>query len=25
LVIRDVRNVLFDHHQPDPPSGGPPG
>lgn len=25
LAIRDVRNVLFDHHQPDPPSGGQPG
>ena len=25
LAIRDVRNVLFDHRQPDPPSGGPPG
>ena len=25
LAIRDVRNVVFDHHQPDPPSGGPPG
>ena len=21
LAIRDVRNVVFDHHQPDPPSG----
>ena len=25
LAIRDVRNVVFDHHRPDPPSGGPPG
>ena len=25
LTIRDVRDVLFDHHQPDPPSGRPPG
>jgi histidine kinase len=25
LAIRDVRNVVFDHRQPDPPSGGPPG
>jgi signal transduction histidine kinase len=25
LAIRDVRNVVFDHHKPDPPSGGPPG
>jgi signal transduction histidine kinase len=25
LAIRDARNVVFDHHQPDPPSGGPPG
>jgi hypothetical protein len=25
LAIRDVRNVVFDDHQPDPPSGGPPG
>ena len=25
LAIRDVRNVLFDHRQPDSPSGGPPG
>jgi hypothetical protein len=25
LTIRDVRNVMFDHHQPGPPSGGPPG
>jgi len=25
LAIRDVRNVVFDHHQPDPPCGGPPG
>jgi len=25
LAIRDVRNAVFDHHQPDPPSGGPPG
>jgi signal transduction histidine kinase len=25
LAIRDVRNVVFDHHQPDPPSGGRPG
>jgi len=25
LAIQDVRNVVFDHHQPDPPSGGPPG
>jgi histidine kinase len=25
LAIRDVRNVVFDHQQPDPPSGGPPG
>jgi signal transduction histidine kinase len=24
LAIRDVRNVVFDHHQPDPPSGGQP-
>jgi len=22
LAIRDVRNVVFDHHPPDPPSGG---
>jgi signal transduction histidine kinase len=22
LAIRDIRNVVFDHHQPDPPSGG---
>jgi signal transduction histidine kinase len=22
LAIRDVRNVVFDHHQPGPPSGG---
>jgi signal transduction histidine kinase len=22
LAIRDVRNVVFDHHQPDPPAGG---
>ncbi len=21
LAIRDIRNVVFDHHQPDPPSG----
>ena len=25
LAIRDVRNVVFGHHQPDPLSGGPPG
>ena len=25
LAIRDVRNVVFDHHEPDPPSGGRPG
>ena len=25
LAIRDVRNVVFDHQQPDQPSGGPPG
>ena len=25
LAIRDIRNVVFDHHKPDPPSGGPPG
>ncbi len=25
LAIRDIRNVVFDHHQPDPPSGGQPG
>ena len=25
LAIQEFRNVLFDHHQPDPPSGGPPG
>jgi signal transduction histidine kinase len=25
LVIRDVRNFVFDHRQPDRPSGGPPG
>jgi hypothetical protein len=25
LAIQEIRNVLFDHHQPDPPSGGPPG
>ena len=25
LAIRDVRNIVFDHHQPDPPPGGPPG
>jgi len=25
LAIRDVRNVVFDHHQPDLPSGGLPG
>ena len=25
LAIRDIRNILFDHHQPDPPSGGQPG
>jgi hypothetical protein len=25
LAIRDVRDILFDHHQPDPPSGGQPG
>ena len=25
LAIRDIRNFVFDHHQPDPPSGGPPG
>jgi signal transduction histidine kinase len=25
LAIRDIRNVVFNHHQPDPPSGGPPG
>jgi signal transduction histidine kinase len=24
LAIRDVRNVVFDHQQPDPPSGGQP-
>jgi signal transduction histidine kinase len=25
LAIRDVRNVVFDHYRPHPPSGGPPG
>jgi len=25
LAIRDVRNVVFDHHQPNLPCGGPPG
>lgn len=25
LAIRGIRNVVFDHRQPDPPSGGPPG
>ena len=25
LAIRDIRNSVWDHHQPDPPSGGPPG
>ena len=25
LEIRDVRNVVFDHHRPDPSSGGQPG
>jgi hypothetical protein len=25
LAIRDIRNVVFDHHQPDPPCGGQPG
>ena len=25
LAIRDVRNAVFDHHQPDPLSGGRPG
>ena len=25
LAIRDVRKVVFDHRQPHPPSGGPPG
>jgi two-component system, NarL family, sensor histidine kinase DevS len=25
LAIRDVRNVVFDHRQPDPLSGGQPG
>ena len=25
LAIRDVRNAVFDHHQPDPPSEGQPG
>jgi hypothetical protein len=25
LAIRDVRNILFDHRQPDSPSGGQPG
>ena len=25
LAIRDVRNIVFDHQQPDPPSGGQPG
>ena len=25
LAIRDVRNVVFDHHQPDPLPGGQPG
>jgi hypothetical protein len=25
LAIRDVRDILFDHHQPDPPSRGKPG
>jgi hypothetical protein len=24
-AIRAVRDILFDHHQPDPPSGGKPG
>ena len=24
-AIRDARNAVFDHQQPDPPSGGPPG
>jgi Histidine kinase len=23
-AIADIRNVVFDHHQPDPPPGGPP-
>lgn len=25
LAIRDIRNFVFHHHQPDPLSGGPPG
>jgi hypothetical protein len=25
LAIQELRNVLFDHHQPDRPSGIPPG
>jgi hypothetical protein len=25
LAIRDIRNVVFDHHQPDPLPGGQPG
>ena len=25
LALRDIRNVLFDHQQHDPPSGEPPG
>ena len=25
LAIRDVRNIVFDHHQPDPLPGGQPG
>ena len=25
LAIRDIRNVVFDHHQPQCSSGGPPG
>ncbi len=25
LAIRDIRNVVFDYHQPAPPCGGPPG
>jgi signal transduction histidine kinase len=25
LAIRDIRSVVFDHHQPDPPCGGQPG
>ncbi len=24
LAIRDIRNILFDRHQPQPPGGGPP-